>query len=267
MGYEIFQVDAFTERPFAGNPAAVVPLAAARPEAWMQAVAAEMNLAETAFLVPRGEAAGDGFDLRWFTPEAEIELCGHGTLAAAHVLWEIGRLPAAEPARFHTLSGLLTATRRGALIELDFPALPPVVEPRPPAVLAEILGAPASWVGRRGNDLVVELGSEEAVRRLTPDLRRLRTLARGLIVTARAAVPPFDVVSRYFAPALGIDEDPVTGYAHCVVGPYWRERLGRDEMLAYQASRRGGVVRVRVAGDRVHLGGHAVTVLRGELLA
>jgi PhzF family phenazine biosynthesis protein len=267
MAVEIYQVDAFTERPFAGNPAAVVPLQAAREAGWMQAVAAEMNLAETAFLVPRGEAAGEGFDLRWFTPEAEVELCGHATLAAAHVLWETGRLPAGEPARFHTLSGLLTAERRGALIELNFPALPPVAEPRPAAELAEAVGAPAHWVGRRGNDLVVELADEETVRRLAPDLRRLRALARGLIVTARAATAPFDIVSRFFAPGLGIDEDPVTGYAHCVLGPYWRDRLGRHELLAYQASRRGGVVRVHVAGDRVRLGGHAVTVLRGELLA
>ncbi|HEX9671207.1 MAG TPA: PhzF family phenazine biosynthesis protein [Thermoanaerobaculia bacterium] len=270
MALEIYQVDAFAERPFTGNPAAVVPLAAPRDAGWMQAVAAEMNLAETAFLVPRGGAAGaaDGWDLRWFTPETEIELCGHGTLASAHVLWESGRLPAGETARFHTLSGLLTAERQGELIELDFPALPPTAEPRPPAELPAVLGgAAALWVGRRGEDLVVELADEAAVRALAPDLTGLVRVARGLIATARAAGPPFDFVSRYFAPGFGIAEDPVTGYAHCVLGPFWAERLGRDELLAYQASRRGGAMHVRLAGDRVRLGGRAVTVLRGELTA
>ncbi len=267
MSLDVYQVDAFTDRPFAGNPAAVVPLAAPAAASWMQSVAAEMNLSETAFLVPRGDGPAAGFDLRWFTPEVEVELCGHATLASAHVLWETGRLPAGEPGRFHTLSGLLTAERRGELIDLDFPALPPVAEPLPPAGLEELVGAPPVWVGRRGHDLFVQLAGEAAVRALSPDLPRLRRLARGLIATAPAAVAPFDVVSRFFAPGVGIDEDPVTGYAHTVLGPYWRERLGKDEILAYQASRRGGVVHVRVAGDRVHLGGRAVTVLRGELLA
>ena len=271
MALEIYQVDAFAERPFTGNPAAVVPLAAPREADWMQAVAAEMNLAETAFLVPRGggaAGAADGWDLRWFTPEVEMELCGHATLASAHVLWESGRLPAGETARFHTLSGLLTAERQGELIELDFPALPPAVEPHPPAELPAVLGGAATlWVGRQAEDLVVELADEAAVRALAPDLVGLVRLARGLVATARASTPPFDFVSRYFAPGFGIPEDPVTGRAHCIVGPFWAERLGRDELLAYQASRRGGAVRVRVAGDRVRLAGRAVTVLRGELTA
>jgi predicted PhzF superfamily epimerase YddE/YHI9 len=268
MGLAIYQVDAFTDRPFAGNPAAVVPLARAPEPAWMQAVAAEMNLSETAFVVPRGEGlAADGYDLRWFTPEAEIELCGHATLAAAHVLWETGLLPPEEPARFHTLSGLLTAKRQGRLIELDLPALPPEVEPQPPVWVVEIVGAPPVWVGRRGHSLVVELADEATVRALAPDLRRLRSGRDDLIATARAASPPYDVVSRFFAPACGIDEDPVTGYAHCVLAPYWTARLGKHDLLAYQASRRGGTLRVRLVGDRVRLGGQAVTVLRGELLA
>jgi predicted PhzF superfamily epimerase YddE/YHI9 len=266
MGIDLYQVDAFTDRPFTGNPAAVVPLPAPAEAAWMQAVAAEMNLSETAFLAPRGAGPAAGFDLRWFTPEVEIELCGHATLASAHVLWETGRLPAGEPGRFHTLSGLLTAERRGELIELDFPALPPAAEPHPPEGLPEVLGASPVWVGRRGEDLFVQLADEAAVRSLSPDIRRLGALARCLVATARAAAPPFDVVSRFFAPGAGIEEDPVTGMAHSILGPFWRERLGKDEILAYQASRRGGVVRVRVAGDRVRLGGRAVTVLRGELL-
>ncbi|HEX5758078.1 MAG TPA: PhzF family phenazine biosynthesis protein [Thermoanaerobaculia bacterium] len=268
MALEVYQVDAFADQPFTGNPAAVVPLAAARDAAWMQAVAAEMNLSETAFLVPRGAAAAGGgaeWDLRWFTPEVEMELCGHATLAAAHVLWETGRLPAAASVRFHTLSGVLAAERRDGLVELDFPALPPVAEPRPWPQVAAVVGAEPVWVGRRGESLVVQLEDEAAVRGLAPDLTGLLQLADGLIATARATTPAFDFVSRYFAPGVGIAEDPVTGYAHCVLTPFWAERLGRDEMSAYQASRRGGVVRVRLAGDRVRLGGRAVTVLRGEL--
>ena len=220
----IYQVDAFTDRPFAGNPAGVCPLPsfpdASFPDAsWMQAVAREMNLAETAFVVRR-EGPGAEHDLRWFTPAVEVELCGHATLAAAHLLWEIGAVPAAEPIRFHTLSGPLGAARAGAWIELDFPAEPPSPLAAPPTDLADLLGAPPVWVGANRFDLVAELADEPTVRSLTPDLRRVKALPfRGVQVTARATTPGFDFVSRFFAPAAGVDEDPVTGSAHCCLAP------------------------------------------------
>jgi predicted PhzF superfamily epimerase YddE/YHI9 len=263
MSLDLFQVDAFTDRPFAGNPAAVCFLDEPRDPAWMQDLAREMNLSETAFLQP----AGDGFGLRWFTPAVEVELCGHATLASAHVLWETGKLDPAATARFHTLSGLLTAERRGEWIELDFPARP-VEETRPPEGLVEAFGAEPVFVGRSRFDYLLELPSEGDVRAAAPDPRRLASLpVRGIIITARASAAPFDFVSRFFAPGSGIDEDPVTGSAHCTLGPYWAPRLGKEELLAYQASARGGVVRVRLAADRVKLGGQAVTVLRGRLAA
>ena len=257
------QVDAFTDRPFSGNPAAVCLLPASRDAEWMQLVAAEMNLAETAFLIRRP----DGFGLRWFTPTCEVDLCGHATLASAHALWEDGQLPAGEPARFHTRSGLLTAERRDGTIWLDFPATPAGPVPVP-ADLVEGLGAPVRFVGKSSYDYLVELESEASVRALDPDLRRLAGLpARGVIVTAASADPARQFVSRFFAPAAGVPEDPVTGSAHCALGPFWGERLGVTELIGYQASRRGGTVRIRLDGDRVLLGGQAVTVLRGELLA
>jgi len=263
MSLDLFQVDAFADRPFAGNPAAVCLLDGPRDERWMQDVAREMNLSETAFVHP----TGDGFGLRWFTPAVEIELCGHATLASAHVLWETGTLAPDGTARFHTLSGVLTADRRGEWIELDFPARP-VEEVQPPEGLAEALGVEPSFVGRSRFDYLVEVAAEESVRTAAPNHRRLGALSvRGVILTARASSPPYDFVSRFFAPGSGIDEDPVTGSAHCTLAPFWRERLGKDELLAYQASARGGVVRVRVAGERVKLGGQAVTVLRGRLVA
>ena len=259
----IVQVDAFTSEPFKGNPAAVCVLDEDRDAAWMQRVAAEINLSETAFLRPRG----DGFDLRWFTPTVEVDLCGHATLASAHVLWKIGRLPLSKPARFHTKSGLLTAVRAGEWIELDFPATPEQ-EAAPPPGLAEALGAKPLYVGRSRFDYLVELDSEDAVARLRPDFARLAAIsARGVIVTARSARPGFDFVSRFFAPASGINEDPATGSSHCCLPPFWSRRLGKDSFLARQISARGGVLKVRLAGDRVILGGQAVTVLRGELLA
>jgi PhzF family phenazine biosynthesis protein len=256
------QVDAFADRPFAGNPAAVCVLAAARDEEWMQLVAREMNLAETAFLLRRD----DGFDLRWFTPLCEVDLCGHATLASAHALWEEGVLPPDSVVRFHTRSGVLTAERRDGLIWLDFPATPPKPVPAPPEVTRG-LGVPLRYVGRTAYDFLVELESEAAVRGLSPDLRLLATLGnRGVIVTAPGAGSDFHFVSRFFAPAAGVPEDPVTGSAHCALAPFWGERLGLTEMVGFQASVRGGTVRVRLAGDRVLLGGRAVTVLRGELL-
>ena len=258
----ISQVDAFTSRPFAGNPAAVCVLPEERAEAWMQKVAQEMNLAETAFL----HRENDGYRLRWFTPTVEVALCGHATLASAHALWESGELAPSAPARFHTESGLLTAARRGAWIELDFPATIAAPAEPPPGLLDALRVRPGP-IARSRFDYLVEVDSEETVRRLSPDFTALRRVdARGIIVTSRATTAGFDFVSRFFAPASGIDEDPVTGSSHCTLAPHWSERLGKLDLVAYQASPRGGVIRTRVQGDRVILGGQAVTVLRGELV-
>jgi PhzF family phenazine biosynthesis protein len=260
---EIYQVDAFTDKPFAGNPAAVCLLAEAADEIWMQNVAKEMNLSETAFLVPEA----DDYILRWFTPAVEVALCGHATLASAHVLWETGKLAADEEARFHTKSGLLTAVLADNWITLNFPAKPETPA-ETPAGLAEALGVEPVYVGRNAFDYIVEVGSETAVRTLTPNHTSLRTLpVRGVIVTARAETAGLDFVSRFFAPGSGIDEDPVTGSAHCCLGPYWAGKLGKTEFTAYQASPRGGVVRVSLQGDRVLLQGQAVTILRGQLIS
>jgi PhzF family phenazine biosynthesis protein len=252
-------VDAFTDQCYRGNPAAVCLLDEPRDAAWMQSVAAEMNLAETAFLHP----VADGFALRWFTPTVEVDLCGHATLASAHVLWQDGHLAPGEIARFHTLSGLLTAKRGPSEILLDFPATPPVESPHP-AGLAEALGVMEyRWVGETRFDLLVEVDRERTVRSLEPDMSALANIERrGIIVTAAPdAKQPYDFVSRFFAPASGVPEDPVTGSAHCALGPYWRQRIGRDRMVGYQASARGGTVSVTCLGDRVLLGGTAVVVL------
>jgi PhzF family phenazine biosynthesis protein len=260
---KIYQVDAFTDKPFTGNPAGVCVLPRPKDDTWMQNVAREMNLSETAFLLK----LADGFRLRWFTPAVEVELCGHATLASAHILWETGLLAPREFARFHTLSGLLTAERRGDAIELDFPATPDEQAEAPPD-LAEILGAHLVNFRSSRFDHLAELESEEMVRGLRPDFTRLKALpVRGIMVTSRASTPGFDFVSRFFGPAVGIDEDPVTGSAHCCLGPYWSKRLGKTEMLAFQASARGGVVGVAVMGDRVRLRGKAVTVMVADLLA
>jgi PhzF family phenazine biosynthesis protein len=266
MSIPLLQVDAFADAPFRGNPAAVCILPAPRDEAWMADVAREMNLSETAFLVRRPDGS---FDLRWFTPAVEVALCGHATLASAHALWERGLVARGEPARFHTKSGLLTATPgtpgAGGLIELDFPARR-AAPMTPPDGLAEALGEPILQAGRSADDEICEVASEAAVRRLSPDLARLAQLpVRGVIVTARAETGAFDFISRFFAPAAGVAEDPVTGSAHCCLAPFWSERLGKNEMVGYQASARGGVVRVRLAGERVILGGRAVTIFTGEL--
>ncbi|MGH7785902.1 MAG: PhzF family phenazine biosynthesis protein [Candidatus Binatia bacterium] len=258
----IIQVDAFTAEPFRGNPAAVCLLDPPEDDAWLQHVAAEMNLAETAFLWQRA----DGFALRWFTPTVEVPLCGHATLASAHALWSEGVLDDGAPAVFHTASGALRAWRDGAWIGLDFPALPSTGAALPAAVL-DALGAPAVHSHRTRTCGLVELASEAAVRALDPDLRRLAAVAdTGICVTSRADSPEYDFVSRFFAPAHGIDEDPVTGSAHCALAVHWGAKLGKTAMTGYQASRRGGVVRVQLAAaDRVHLFGQAVTVLRGTL--
>ncbi|MGD0153908.1 MAG: PhzF family phenazine biosynthesis protein [Thermacetogeniaceae bacterium] len=262
MNIEVFQVDAFTDRAFAGNPAAVCILPAPQDDRWLQDVAGEMNLSETAFLV----RVADGFDLRWFTPCAEVDLCGHATLASAHVLWETGLLRRGEQARFHTRSGLLTAVYGDGWIEMNFPAQPPqAVEA--PAALTEALGAVPVYIGRNVADYLVEFESEAVLRQLRPDFVLLKKVpTRGIIVTSRSDSGDYDFISRFFAPALGVDEDPVTGSAHCCLGPYWGEKLNRSELIAYQASRRGGLIRLRLGGDRVYLAGQAVTVWRGELL-
>ena len=261
----VIQVDAFTSHPFRGNPAAVCVMDAPRPEAWMQAVAAEMNLSETAFLTPE---AGD-YRLRWFTPTVEVDLCGHATLASAHVLWTEGHLPTETQARFHTRSGLLTAERRDGWIELDFPATPAaaVAEAELVAALADALGVTPLWVGRSQFDLLVEVATTEQVQTIAPDFARLAVLdARGIIVTSPGDAD-VDFVSRFFGPRAGINEDPVTGSAHCCLAPFWAAKLGREHFLARQVSARGGEIRVTLAGDRVRLAGQAVTVLRGTLHA
>ncbi len=262
MTQTIYQVDAFTQNPFQGNPAGVCILPSAASEEWMQKVAREMNLSETAFLVPQPH----GYDLRWFTPAAEVDLCGHATLASAHILYETGRLQPNETARFYTRSGLLTANLLGDWIELNFPATPP--EPAcAPDGLAQALGADFLQVACSKFDYLVELSSAAQLRALQPDITALNRLpVRGTIVTSRADLPGYDFISRFFAPAVGVPEDPVTGSAHCTLGPFWKSILKKDTFLAYQASARGGILKVAVEGERVKLQGQAVTVLRGELL-
>jgi PhzF family phenazine biosynthesis protein len=262
MSVRVFQVDAFTDAPFRGNPAAVCILPEPRDEIWMQNVAREMNLSETAFLCKQK----DGFNLRWFTPSVEVDLCGHATLASAHVLWETDTLAPQEEARFHTLSGLLTARRGEHGIELNFPATPDEPAEAPPG-LAEALGVTPKYVGKTRFDYLVQVDSEATVRSMSPDFGLLKTLpVRGVIVTSIASSAEYDFVSRFFAPAAGIDEDPVTGSSHCCLGPFWSKHLGETEFTAYQVSERGGVLGVRVVEDRVYLSGQALTVLRGELV-
>ena len=255
----VYVVDAFADRPFGGNPAAVCPLAAPASQVWMQSVAAEMNLSETAFVTH----ANGKWNLRWFTPTLEVDLCGHATLAAAHVLWESGLGKKSQPLQFRSRSGTLTVEWGNDAYEMDFPTLP--VEAIPiPTGFSEAIGADAVWIGTNGMDLFAEVADEAILRSLRPDSTRIANFpVRGVIVTARAA--EWDFVSRFFAPASGVPEDPVTGSAHCALGPYWAARLGRTDLIGFQASSRGGRVRVSVRGKRVRLGGSACTVLRGEL--
>jgi PhzF family phenazine biosynthesis protein len=263
--FPIYQVDAFTGERFRGNPAAVCVLDRPVKSAWMQLVAAEMNLSETAFVLP----SGDAFSLRWFTPTTEVPLCGHATLATAHVLWESERLPTSAVATFNTASGRLACRRIDDEIEMDFPAefAKAAVASVTPVRLDDALRGTALQVLRGERHYLVELADEATVRELRPNFSLLSRLdANGVIVTAAAADDQFDFVSRYFAPQVGIAEDPVTGAAHCMLGPWWAQRLGKIEVVGHQVSSRGGVVRVRVDGDRVRLGGRAVTVMRGELL-
>jgi PhzF family phenazine biosynthesis protein len=259
----MYTVDSFTPRAFAGNPAAVCFPPGPRSDVWLQNVAREMNLSETAFLWPEG----DGFRLRWMTPTVEVDLCGHATLASAHILWQTGRLEPGVEACFQSRSGLLTATKDGEWIKLNFPSRPPV-EAVPPNNLLQSLGTKALFVGNNGMDFLVEVDSEEIVRSLRPDFVALRSVGtRGIMVTARSQDSNFDFVSRFFAPGAGIDEDPVTGSAHCCLAPFWQQKLGKDCMVGYQASARGGIVRTTVQGDRVILGGQAVTIIEGALRA
>ena len=262
MDIEIVQVDAFADTPFSGNPAAVCVLPVPVEAGWMQNVAREMNLSETAFL----HRTEDGFGLRWFTPAVEVDLCGHATLAGAHVLWESGRLGPEERAVFSTRSGRLTAEKKDGWIVLDFPSTP-VREARPPEGLAGALGLTPVFAGTNGFDWLVEVDSEDTVGGMAPDFTALGSMAlRGVIVTAVAESKPYDFVSRFFAPAVGVPEDPVTGSAHCALAPFWTARLGSPDLVGYQASARGGIVRVRVEGDRVHIGGKAVTVMQATLI-
>jgi PhzF family phenazine biosynthesis protein len=263
MSWVVYQVDAFAERPFSGNPAGVCLLERAAPEKWMQAVASEMNVAETAFLVRRPD---DSFDLRWFTPTVEVDLCGHATLASAHVLWDEHHLAAGDRARFHTKSGPLVAWREADTIRMDFPS-EPAAAAEAPAALVEALGVPLVFAGKNRMDWLVEVADEGAVTSLRPELRILSALGvRGVIVTSASASPGRDFVSRFFAPGAGVDEDPVTGSAHCALAPYWAAKLGKPALIGQQLSARGGTVECTLAGDRVVLGGRAVTVLRCQLL-
>lgn len=263
MSLTITQVDAFTAKLFAGNPAAVCILPEPRDDRWMQDLAKEMNLSETAFLLKQAE----GYRLRWFTPAVEVDLCGHATLASAHVLWAEGHLAPGEVARFDTRSGQLMARQQGDWIELDFPANLPAPATAPSALVQALENRPLREVWQTSLGYLVLLESAQAVRDVQPDFGLMAALpVHGVIVTSEADDPAFDFVSRFFAPGLGVNEDPVTGSTHCCLGPFWRDRLHQSEFLAYQASARGGVVKVRCEGDRVYLGGQAVTVLRGELI-
>lgn len=258
-----FVVDAFTNRPFQGNPAAIVPLERWKDDDWLQNVAMEMNLSETAYFVPSAQ----GFGLRWFTPTTEVDLCGHATIASAVVLAHLGQLADGSQVAFSTQSGILSAARKGTMIELDFPALPVKPSDPPPGVL-ESLNATPLFVGRSVYDVLVEVESEEALRQLAPDFKRLAQVkCRGVIATSRSADPEFDFASRFFAPGLGIDEDPVCGSAHCALAPYWGEKLGKTKMVGHQVSSRSGVVFVETRGTRIGLGGEGLIFATGEISA
>ena len=257
MKYEIYQVDAFTSHPFAGNPAAVVPLKEWLPDATMLAIAAENNLAETAYFV-----GGDGnYELRWFTPEVEVDLCGHATLASAHVLYDVLKTESG-PIRFKTKSGELVVTCKDDLYVLDFPSRPPV-ETEVPAGLIEALGGKPEKI-LKSRDYFAVYPSQADVAALNPDFRALAALdVFAVIATAKGE--DADFVSRFFAPGAGIDEDPVTGSAHCTLIPYWAEQLGKNQLFARQISKRGGELFCELIGDRVHIAGRAVLYLKGEI--
>lgn len=261
MVIPIFQVDAFTSKPFKGNPAAVCLMKEKKPDGWMQQVALEMNLSETAFLLPEGQ----GWRLRWFTPAVEVDLCGHATLASAFILFHLNLVAQDNTIHFFTRSGELTAREQDGWITLDFPAFfegPYSHRDQ----LVETLKIKLNEVVQSGENVIVEAASADVVRQLVPDFERLKELPmHGLAVTARFDQPPFDFISRYFAPWVGINEDPVTGSAHACLGPYWQKRLGKTKFRAYQASSRGGDIVVEVKGERVHISGQAVLVFYGDL--
>ena len=267
MSQPVIQVDAFTSIPFAGNPAAVCVLGKPRDEKWMRDVAREMNLSETAFVVKH--PTENEWLLRWFTPGAEVDLCGHATLATAHVLFEDGHVSRDEAIHFQTRSGRLSVRSSGGWLEMDFPAQPVQAAPPPSGLLESIgleLGAP-TFVGRNASDWLIAIEDAARLRALAPDMVRLATIeARGVVVTAPSDDAKYDFISRFFGPAVGVPEDPVTGSAHCALAPYWADRLNRNELVAFQASARGGEVRARFEGSRVQLTGQAVIVLRGELV-
>lgn len=262
MSHLLHVVDAFTSEPFRGNPAAVCVTESPRDDHWMQKVAQEMNLSETAFLYP----IDGGYHLRWFTPGAEVALCGHATLASAFTLWQTGALAPEAEARFSTLSGWLTCRKDGEQIAMDFPTKP-ITPCEAPQGLAEALGCTPIFVGINAMDYLVEVESAAVLRALQPNVTALAALpVRGVIVTSPSDQPEYDFLSRFFAPAVGVNEDPVTGSAHCAQGPYWEAKLGKSALVGYQASARGGVVTVRVEGERLQLCGQAVLVSRVELL-
>ncbi|HUR24832.1 MAG TPA: PhzF family phenazine biosynthesis protein [Candidatus Thermoplasmatota archaeon] len=267
MGFPLFHVDAFTDKPFGGNPAAVVLMPPGKwpEESWMQSVGMEMNLSETAFVKPDGKG---GFSLRWFTPTKEVDLCGHATLASAHVLWQEGVLGGDEEALFMTKSGKLVCKRDGDRIAMEFPDESAKPCEAPPGLFSALGLAPGPILRNRLDYLLV-LPDEAAVRALKPLSKapELQDPVRGFIVTAPSSDPAFDYVCRYFAPAYGIDEDPVTGSIQCALGPYWAQRLGKAELRGRQVSQRGGTFTVRPKGKRVHILGQAVTTVRGDLVA
>ncbi|WP_026176909.1 PhzF family phenazine biosynthesis protein [Desulfurispora thermophila] len=258
---KLYQVDAFTGDLFKGNPAGVCILDRQLSEEIMQNIAMEMNLSETAFLLKQG----DVYRLRWFTPEKEVDLCGHATLASAHVLWEEGYLEREQEAIFDTKSGILKAFTNGEYITLDFPL--EVAEPvEPPEDLIKAINVPFLFVGKNRMDYIIEVADEEVVKMLKPDFELLEQVeARGVIVTSASSNPDYDFVSRFFAPGVGIKEDPVTGSAHCCLGPYWSKKLKKNRLIAFQASKRGGILKLNILGERIHIGGKAVTFFRTEI--
>lgn len=257
----IYIVDAFTDKPYKGNPAAVLILKTEKPDHWMQSIAKEMNLSETAFLHRQGEE----YSLRWFTPETEVDLCGHATLASAHILWE-EQFFNGEEIRFTTKSGLLTATRDGNWIQMNFPL---EIEQKcvPPRELIEGLGVPYRYIGKNRLDYIVEIEDEETLKGLRPNFDLWKSINRGVIITSKSNRPGIDFVSRCFYPALGINEDPVTGSAHCCLGPYWQGKLKKNELTAHQLSNREGVLRVTILEERILISGQAITTLKGKLAA
>ncbi len=263
---KLYQVDAFTETPFAGNPAGVCLLTSPRPDEWMLAVAGEMNLSETAFVLP----LGSGCSLRWFTPKTEVSLCGHATLASAHILWEEHLVPEGKDIEFSTKSGAITVRKNAGLIEMDFPARTIAGTENDDAIDRALGIAPeftGNYPGKKGVHYLIRVASDDIVKRIVPDFTALSSVpARSVIVTARSSDPRYDFISRFFAPIIGIDEDPVTGSAHCCLAPYWGSILGKTEMVGHQASRRTGIVRCSWKGDRVWIGGTAVTIFRAEML-